>query len=64
MGGGFLGEMFIEERAPIEIVKLLILKGADINARNKKGLTALGASLIKGAHRQFIQELENLGATE
>ncbi len=31
-----------------EVIKLLILKGADVNAKDKKGFTALSRSLLWG----------------
>lgn len=50
------------------VVKLLVERGADLNARNAKGLTPLGALVAragaKSSHTATIELLRSLGATE
>ncbi len=50
------------------VVKLLVERGADLNARNAKGLTALGALEARAgartARKSTIDLLRSLGATE
>jgi ankyrin repeat protein len=48
----------------IEVVRLLASQGADLNARNAKGLTPLGALLEKKTHKRTIELLRSLGASE
>lgn len=42
--------MLATDAGHLELVKLLIEKGADVNAKNKKGTTVLGVALAKGNH--------------
>jgi ankyrin repeat protein len=48
----------------IEVVRLLAGQGANLNVRNAKGLTPLGALLEKNAHKKTIELLRSLGASE
>jgi ankyrin repeat protein len=48
----------------IEVVRLLASNGANLNARNAKGMTPLGALLEKNAHKRTIELLRTLGAAE
>jgi len=46
-----------------EVVKLLLEKGAEVNARANNGFTALGEAKKKG-HIDIVQLLEKAGAKE
>jgi ankyrin repeat protein len=48
----------------IEVVRLLVSHGAELNVRNAKGLTPLGALLEKPVHKRTIELLRSLGAAE
>jgi ankyrin repeat protein len=48
----------------IEVVRLLASHGAELNVRNAKGLTPLGALLEKPVHKRTIELLRSLGAAE
>ena len=47
----------------IDIVKLLLDKGADVNAKSKDGDTALKAASVKG-HTEIVELLKAHGAKE
>ena len=46
-----------------DIVELLIAKGADVNAKNKWGLSALDIAVILG-HTEIVELLHKHGARE
>lgn len=48
----------------IEVVRLLADRGANLNVRNGKGLTPLGALLEKNVHKRTIELLKSRGAVE
>jgi ankyrin repeat protein len=51
----------------VEVVRLLAGSGADLNVRNAKGLTPLGALLAAktgGKRQNIVDLLRSLGATE
>jgi len=47
-----------------EVVKLLASKGADLNARNAKGLTPLAAANGRAGRKGMVDLLRSLGASE
>ena len=51
------------ESVCIEVVKLLLVKGADINVKNRKGETALMIAKDKG-YKEIVGMLEKAGAKE
>ena len=47
-----------------EVVKLLASQGADLNARNAKGLTPLAAVATRAGRKSMVDLLRSLGASE
>jgi ankyrin repeat protein len=47
----------------LEVVRLLLDKGSDVNAENNKGDRALASASRKG-HTQIVKLLKNYGAKE
>jgi ankyrin repeat protein len=53
--------MIAAERGHKEVVKLLLKKGADVNARDKDGWTALKNASYYG-HKEIVELLKSYGA--
>ena len=55
--------IFVSKKGYLEIVKLLIDSGADINVKDKKGRTALRYA-VKNGHLEVVKYLIDKGADD
>ena len=59
---GFTPLTMAAKRRDIEVMRVLLDHGADVNATDRAGRTALNQTLAHGATHEYVQELINRGA--